>query len=217
MACGYGTIRTAAVRIWHQVSRRAVQRSQLRQNLTIPEVNSCSILNAPPSLQVLVAAPYNTLAESESTLLSSKWAWKRLEVLRSIGEVDQSVWEVCMRLLDRVTFCWCYIITASEKDQGYVAKWDVDRSLELLWNEIWSASVAHTSRRSMCLPTIGCSSSWNSHSAIQMIEHVIVYRDGVMMSKCMLCWPPQGPVSDWLEDLHDIHDDGPLIWCCEEW
>ena len=30
MPCGYGTLRTTAVRIRHQVSRRAAQRSQLR-------------------------------------------------------------------------------------------------------------------------------------------------------------------------------------------
>jgi len=105
IAYGYGTIRTAVVRIWHQVSRRAAQRSQLLQNLTILQVNSCSILNAPPSLQVLLGAPENALAESESTLLSSRGAWEHLEVLRSTGEVDRSVWEVCVWLPDRFTFC----------------------------------------------------------------------------------------------------------------
>ena len=35
MRCGYGTLRTAAVNIWHQVSRRPAQSSQLLQNLTI--------------------------------------------------------------------------------------------------------------------------------------------------------------------------------------
>jgi len=90
MACGYGTIRTTAVRIRHQVSRRAAQRSQLLQNLTILQVNSCSILNAPPSLQVLSGAPENALAESESTLLSSRGAWEHLEVLRS-GEFNRPV------------------------------------------------------------------------------------------------------------------------------
>jgi hypothetical protein len=105
MACGYGTISTAVVRIWHQVSCRAAQRSQLLQNLTILQVNSCSILNAPPSLQVLLEAPENALAESESTLFSSKGAWKHLEVLRSTAEVDRSVWEVCVWLPDKFTFC----------------------------------------------------------------------------------------------------------------
>jgi len=53
MPCGYGTLRTTGVRIWHQVSCRAcaevpaalevshrpVQRFQQLQNLTIPIVN----------------------------------------------------------------------------------------------------------------------------------------------------------------------------------
>jgi hypothetical protein len=67
MACGYGTIRTAAVRIWHQSSRRAAQRSQMLQNLTILQVNSCRILNAPSSLQVLLVTPQYALAQSERT------------------------------------------------------------------------------------------------------------------------------------------------------
>jgi hypothetical protein len=66
MACIYGTIRTADVRIWHQVSRKAAQRSQLLPNVTIQQVNCCSILNAHPSLQVLLGAPENALVESES-------------------------------------------------------------------------------------------------------------------------------------------------------
>jgi len=70
------------------------QRSQLLQNLIILQVNSCSILNAPPSLQVRLEAPENALAESENTLLSSRGAWEHLEVVRSTGEVDLSQWEV---------------------------------------------------------------------------------------------------------------------------
>jgi len=72
MASGYGTIRTTAVRIRHQLSCRAAQRSQLLQNWTILQVNSCSILNAPPSLQMLLEASENALAAFESTLLSSR-------------------------------------------------------------------------------------------------------------------------------------------------
>jgi len=82
------------------------RRSQLFQNLTILQVNSWSILNAPPSLQVRLGAPENALAESENTLLSSSGAWEQLEVLRSTGEVDYSVWEIGMLLPDRFTFCW---------------------------------------------------------------------------------------------------------------
>jgi len=86
MPCGYGTPRTTGVRIWHQVSHRGcaevsaalevssrpAQRSQQLQHLTILVVKSHSILNAPPSLQVLSEARENALAESESTLQSSR-------------------------------------------------------------------------------------------------------------------------------------------------
>jgi len=119
--CGYGTLRTTGVRIWHQVSHRAraevsagleishrpAQRSQQLQNLTITIVKSCSILNAPPSLQVLSGASENALAESESTFQSSRGGWEHLEVLRSTGESYRSVWEVWVWLLDRIIFCWC--------------------------------------------------------------------------------------------------------------
>jgi len=121
MPCDYGTLRTTGVRIRHQVSRRActevsaalevsrrpAQRSQQLQNLTILIVKSRSILNAPPSLQVLSGARANALAESESTLQSSRGGWEHLEVLRSTGEGYRSVWEVCVWLPDRITFCWC--------------------------------------------------------------------------------------------------------------
>ena len=72
MPCGYGTLRTTVVRIQHQVSRRLAQRFQQLQNLTILIVKSRSILNAPPSLQVLSDARENALAQSESTLQSSR-------------------------------------------------------------------------------------------------------------------------------------------------
>ena len=94
MPCAYGTLRTTALRIRHQVSRSAVQRSQLLRNLNILIVKSRSVLNAPPSLQVLSGAPDNALAEPQSTLRSFRGAWEHLEILRSMGEVDRSVWEV---------------------------------------------------------------------------------------------------------------------------
>jgi len=106
MACGNRTIETTAVRIWHRVSRTPARRSQLLQNFTMIQVNSWSILNAPPSLQVLLEAPENALAESESTVLSSRGAWKHLEVLRSTGQVNRSVWDVCVELPDWFTFRW---------------------------------------------------------------------------------------------------------------
>ena len=55
---------------------------------------------------MLSGAPANALAESESTLQSSRGGWKHLEVFWSTGEGYQSVWEVCVWLPDRFTFCW---------------------------------------------------------------------------------------------------------------
>jgi len=107
MPCGYGTLRTTGVRIRNQVSCRPVQRSPQLQNLTILTVKSPSILNAPPSPQVLSGARENALAQSQSILQSSRGGWKHLEVLKSTGEGYQSVWEVCVWLPDRITFCWC--------------------------------------------------------------------------------------------------------------
>jgi hypothetical protein len=117
--CSCGTPRTTPVRIWHQVSHRAcaevsaalkcchkpAQRSQRPQHLTIAIFKFQCILNALPSLQVLSGAPENAIAESESTLRSSKGAWVYLEVFRSNPEGYWSVWEVCMWLLYRFTFC----------------------------------------------------------------------------------------------------------------
>jgi len=55
---------------------------------------------------VLSGAPENALAESESTLQSSREDREHLEVLRSTGEGYQRVWEVCTWLPDRFSFCW---------------------------------------------------------------------------------------------------------------
>ena len=121
MTCDYGTLRTSSVRIWHQVSCRVcaevsaalevfcrpAQRFQLPQNLTILSVKSPSILNAPPSLQVLSGACENALAQSVITLQSSRGGWEHLEVHRSTGVGYQSVCELCIWLLERIKFCWC--------------------------------------------------------------------------------------------------------------
>jgi len=50
-----------------------------------------------------------------------------------------------------------------------------------------------------------------------MIEHVIEEHDDVMQSNIMPFRHPQGPVSVWPPNFHDILDDGPFIRCCEEW
>jgi hypothetical protein len=114
MPCTYGTLIATAVRIRHRVSHRAVQRSQLLsqsptdlhesslllQKLTIVQVISRSILNAPPYQQKLSGAPENSLAESECSFLSSRVVWKHLGVLRSTGNVNCSVWEVRLWLPD---------------------------------------------------------------------------------------------------------------------
>jgi len=91
MHCGYGTLQTTGVRIWHQVSRRPAQRSPQLQNLTILIVKSHNILNAPPSLKVLSGTCENALALSESILPSSRGGWEHLEVLRNTGKGDRSV------------------------------------------------------------------------------------------------------------------------------
>jgi len=45
-----------------------------------------------------------SLAVSESRLLSSNGAWEYLQLLRGTGEVNQSVCEVCIWLVDHFTF-----------------------------------------------------------------------------------------------------------------
>jgi len=114
MPCGYGTLRTPGVRIWHQFSRTAcaevsaaldvshgpVQSSQQLQNLTILIVKGRTIVNAPTSLHMLSEARENSLAESESTVQSSRGGWEHLEVLRSTGEGYRNVWEGCAWLPD---------------------------------------------------------------------------------------------------------------------
>jgi len=114
MPCAYGTLRTTALRIRHQISRRAaldvshrpVRRSHPLQYLTVLIVKSRSIRNAHPQLQVPSRATENALVESESTLQSSRRAWEHLEVLESSSEGYRSVWEVCVWLPDWFTFCW---------------------------------------------------------------------------------------------------------------
>jgi len=71
-----------------EVSCRPAQMSQQLQNMTL-----------------LAGAPENALVESESTLLSCRRAWEHLDVLESTGAVNRSVWEVCLWLRDRFTFC----------------------------------------------------------------------------------------------------------------
>jgi hypothetical protein len=62
---------------------------------------------------MLSGAPENALAESESTLLSSRGAWEHLEVLRSTGEVDRSVWEVACGFQTDLHFADVVIESAS--------------------------------------------------------------------------------------------------------
>jgi len=71
-----------------------------------PKSHICSILSAPPLLQVLSGARENALAESEITFQSSREGWEHLQVLGSTGEGYRSFWEVCIWLPDRITICW---------------------------------------------------------------------------------------------------------------
>jgi len=116
MPCGYGTVRTAAVRIEHQVSCRvcaevlAVLEVDCRpaywspqlQNLTILIAKFRSILNTPPLLQMHSGARHNAQGESESTSQSARGGWEHLEVHRSTAEGYRSVWVVCIWLPDRI-------------------------------------------------------------------------------------------------------------------
>jgi len=90
-----------------EASCRLAQTSQLLQNLPILQVYSHGILNVSPHVNVLTGEFELALAESESNLLSSRGVWGHLEVFRSTGEVNQSVWEVSLLLSDQSTFCWC--------------------------------------------------------------------------------------------------------------
>jgi hypothetical protein len=103
ISCGYGTLRTPGVRIWHQVSlrgcaevsaalevsRRPGLRSQQLLNMSILFGKSSTIQNVPPPVQVLSGAPENALAASECTLQSCRGAgsnWKYLEgLVRATG------------------------------------------------------------------------------------------------------------------------------------
>jgi len=79
---------------------------------------SRSILNAPPSLQVVSGARENALAESESILQSSRVAFEHLKVLGNTGEGYRSVLEVCVWLPNRITFCWCSLSDVASSDNG---------------------------------------------------------------------------------------------------
>jgi hypothetical protein len=52
-----------------------------------------------------LGAPENSLAVSESTLLSSRGAWKHSEEFRSIGEGYRNLCKLCVSLSDLFTFC----------------------------------------------------------------------------------------------------------------
>jgi len=59
--------------------------------------------------------------------------------------------------------------------------------------------------------------SQSSQNANHMIEHVLVDTDNMMQSYHMPIPYPQGPVSEWLQNIHNTLDNGPFILCCEEW
>jgi len=93
MPCGFGTLGTTTVRIWHQVSRRFKQRFQPFQNFTI------------------IYVQYQSTGEC-SCRVGKHFAklhgvWEHLEVFRSTGEGYQSFWEVGVWLPNQFTFSWC--------------------------------------------------------------------------------------------------------------
>jgi len=103
--------------------------------------HSCSILNAPPSLQVLLGACENALAQSESTLQSSRGGWEHLGVLRSSGEGYQSVWEGCVWLPDLITFCWWTLRDLTIRIFKFRSSWDRCTALRETWCRILKAVV----------------------------------------------------------------------------
>jgi len=128
MAFGYGTLKTTAVRMPHQVwspknsctevsaalevsaplkvSHQLVQRSQQHQYLTLLYVKYPSLLNATLYLLELSESCENAPVASESMLLSSRGARESLQVHRRTSEVDWSVWNICIWPLDIFTLCW---------------------------------------------------------------------------------------------------------------
>jgi len=95
-----------------EISHWPVLMTQFLQNKTIQQGKYRSILNATPQLQVHSGTPENTFAAPGTRLYSLKGAWKHRELHRSPGEVDLSVWEVFMWLLDSCTCCWCRLLSS---------------------------------------------------------------------------------------------------------
>jgi len=58
---------------------------------------------------------------------------------------------------------------------------------------------------------------WSLQNAIHMIEHVIMEGDKMTQCDCIPFRHPQSQVSEWPWKFHDVLDDCPLIFCCEEW
>lgn len=56
--------------------------------MTILKVKYGSMLNAPPHLHMLSGAAGNSLAASESSLLSSRGVWQNLELLTITGKIN---------------------------------------------------------------------------------------------------------------------------------
>jgi len=65
-------------------------------------------------------------------------------------------------------------------------------------------------------PSIESLLSQSSHNAITVIEYVIVHRDNKMQCDSMPLWHPQGTISDWRQNYHDVHDKDPFIPCYED-
>jgi len=161
----YGTKSSAELRR----GLKLLSKSQLLHNLTILQVKSLSIMNAPLSLQVLSGAPENALAESESTLLISRGAWEDLELLGSTSEVYRSMWEVCMWLPDRFTFCRCPRYTCNRtwwciwSPPGLLLTWALSIDMTLpIWLD-WTHPCMLLHDQSSDLLTCRCQELWGIH------------------------------------------------------
>jgi len=120
IGCGYWFPRTTAVRRWHQVSHRAGQRSQLLSKSPADQRRGHSSSNISQSSKLCIGVSWmhlhncgcfqNHLRMLLQSLRALSFApggpWKRLEVQRCTGKVDQSIWEAWVWLADLFTFCW---------------------------------------------------------------------------------------------------------------
>jgi hypothetical protein len=105
MHCGYGMLATTGVGIQHPGSHRVCAVVSAAPKFHYPNIQislhpECTSITAGAS-----GACENPLAESESTLESSRGGWEHLEVHKRTGGGCCSAWEDDVWFPDRITFC----------------------------------------------------------------------------------------------------------------